>query len=371
MFPLFSKPKKTIYTAAVVGLGRIGYSLGQDKKREQPASHTAALLANPRIKMIAGCDTDISRAEEWHTANYPLPAYMNTANLFARHKPDIVTVAVNEDNHLKVALDAINAKPKLVILEKPVALNTKDALIIKAEAEKNGVPILVNHERRFAEDYALARDYMHKIGEIQSINALLSSSLKVYDKAEESTGSYSLIHDGTHLVDIIMFLLEGILPAKTDSEPESHSGLLSRAQKSRYKPILHNPVVSGIFRDDSGAVRNVTALYETSVCPCVTVSLSGRSKYFGFDIDIRGTLGRICIGNGYFSVYKSAPSTLYTGFKSLTIDNSAKAPPQTLYFSNMVQNAVDFLDGKTELKSTLKTGIDALCVLEEIKAALM
>lgn len=45
-------PKK-IYTAAVVGTGRIGFSLGFDKKREQPASHTMALNENPRVKIIA------------------------------------------------------------------------------------------------------------------------------------------------------------------------------------------------------------------------------------------------------------------------------------------------------------------------------
>ena len=277
---------------------------------------------------------------------------------------------MNEDNHLKVALDSISAKPKLLILEKPVALNTHDALLIKSEAEKNGVPVLVNHERRFAEDYAIARSYMQKIGEIQSISALLSSSLKVYDKAEEATGEYSLIHDGTHLVDIVMFLLESLLPIE-NHETEETGGLLSRAQKSLQKPILHNPKISGIFRDENGAVRNVTAVYETSVCPCVIVSLSGRSKYFGFDVDIRGTQGRILIGNGYLKFYKNAPSALYTGFKSLTLDNSVKAPSQTLYFSNMIQNAIDFLDGEAELKSTLKTGINALFVLEEIKAALL
>ncbi len=366
MFPLFSKSKKTIYTAAIIGCGRIGYSLGQDKKREQPASHTAALAENPQIKLIAGCDSDLSRAEEWHSANYPLPAYMNTANLFARHKPDIVTVAVNEDNHLKVALEAINARPKLLILEKPVALNVKDALKIKMMSEKENVPILVNHERRFAEDYALARLYMKKIGEIQSIHALLSSSLKVYDKKEENTGEYSLIHDGTHLVDIVMYLLEELEGQKAQT---SHvTGLLSRAQNTLHKPILHDPIVTGIYRDEKDCVRNLTALYQVSSCPLVSISLSGRSKYFGFDIDIRGTEGRICIGNGYLTIYKNAESTLYTGFKSLTPDASVKTPDKTLYFSNMVQNAVDFLDGKSELKSTLQNGIDALRVLEEIKS---
>jgi hypothetical protein len=33
----------------------------------------------------------------------------------------------------------------------------------------------------------------------------------------------------------------------------------------------------------------------------------------------------------------------------------------------MMQNAVDFLDGKTELKSTLDTGIETLQILEQIK----
>jgi len=33
----------------------------------------------------------------------------------------------------------------------------------------------------------------------------------------------------------------------------------------------------------------------------------------------------------------------------------------------MIQNAVDFLDGKANLRSTLQTGINALSVLEEIK----
>ena len=33
----------------------------------------------------------------------------------------------------------------------------------------------------------------------------------------------------------------------------------------------------------------------------------------------------------------------------------------------MVKNAVDFLDGKAELKSNLQTGINTLRILEDIK----
>ena len=89
------------YTAALVGLGRIGYSLGLDKKREQPASHTMALLNNPRINLIAGCDTDSIALSKWQDANKKAVGYSDSANLYARCRPDIVTVAVNENAHLK------------------------------------------------------------------------------------------------------------------------------------------------------------------------------------------------------------------------------------------------------------------------------
>src|SRR5574344_1335961 len=119
------------YSAALIGCGRIGYSLGLDKKREQPASHTMALLENPRIQLIAGCDTDPTALDIWRNANKRSIVYNDSANLYARQKPDIIVVAVNEEAHLKEANNAINAKPRLVIVEKPGALNMVEALRIQ------------------------------------------------------------------------------------------------------------------------------------------------------------------------------------------------------------------------------------------------
>ena len=368
------------YTAALVGLGRIGYSLGLDKKREQPASHTMALLNNPRINLIAGCDTDSIALSKWQDANKKAVGYSDSANLYARCRPDIVTVAVNENAHLKEAVEAIHAKPKLVILEKPVALNLLEAEKIQQEAEKFQVPVLVNHERRFAEDFKLAKSYMKKIGEIQSIRAELCSSLCVYNPAEEKTGAYSLIHDGTHLVDAVLFFLEDDLPStlkkiSLENPSEKKGGLLSRASdlnnsEKKIKTVnslLRFPIVTGVFRDEEKNIRQFSAHYSTSKCPDVTIGISGRSRFFGFEISITGTEGRICIGNGYLKLYHREKSSLYSGFYSLLNDRSESLPKKTFYFSNMIQNAVDFLDGKANLCSTLQTGINALSVLEEIK----
>ena len=369
------------YTAALIGCGRIGYSLVLDKKREQPASHTMALNANPRITIVAGCDTDQAKLTQWQEANKNASVYTNSAALYSRTKTDIVTVAVNENAHMHKAIDAIRSKPGLVILEKPVALNLWEAERIKEEAEKYKVNVLINHERRFAEDFIAAKKYMSGIGDIQSIRAELCSSLVVYNPAEEKTGAYSLIHDGTHLVDAVLFFLEedGI-PSGIKKVPvkKENRGLLSKAEncgkcktESRvFNSILSNPIITGIFHDEKGNVRQFNAHYATEKFPDVSIIMSGRSRFFGFEIDITGTEGKICIGNGFLKFYKREKSKLYSGFYSLQSDKEIKPIKKTLYFTNMVKNAVDFLDGKQPLRSTLQNGINALVVLEEIKEKL-
>ncbi len=336
---------KKQYTAALVGCGRIGYSLGLDPKREQPASHTMALQANSRIKLIAGCDCDIEKLSVWHKAVPQASSYQRSSDMYRQEHPDIITVAVPEEFHKSEAIAAIEAHPLLVILQKPVARNSREAQEIKNASVENGVPVMINHERRFAEDFKKAKEYMKEIGELQSIYASLSSSLCLYDRRGESTGAFSLFHDGTHLIDAVMFFLDD--PAR-----------------------LGQPLMTGLYKDKKGSVRQLSAHYSTDACPDITVTMSGRSRYFAFEIQINGTEGRICIGNSYLKCYSRKDSPLYTGFFSLVNDKETKLPEKTCYFSNMIQNAVDFLDGKDTLKSPIDTGIQDLLILEDIKVGL-
>ena len=344
--------KKPKYKAALIGTGRIGFTLGFDRKREQPASHTMALRKNRRIKFVAACDNNQLRLDHFRRFVKKTITFADCSNMFATDKFDIIVIAVNENSHLDVTLDAIRAKPKLIILEKPVALCVADALKIQEEAEKYKIPILVNHERRFAQDYKIAKKYIDSIGELISVNARLDSGLRVYTPSEEDSGAYSLLHDGTHLVDIVSYLLE---------EENDLSDLESK--------ILYNMKLNNIVfdKEKSDVVRFVSASFESLKCPNVNINISGKSKFFGFEIDVIGTLGRIRIGNGIFEFYKREESKLYTGFYSLEKDLKVKRPKKTKYFSNMVKNAVDFLDGKAELKSNLQTGINTLRILEDIK----
>lgn len=342
---------KKKYTAAVIGTGRIGFTLGFDRKREQPASHTMALRSNRRVNLVAGCDNNGPRLAHWHRFNQKCAVYSDYSYLFAAERPDIVVVSVNEDAHMQATLAAIRAKPRLIILEKPVALNMEQGRRIQAEAKNAGVPVLVNHERRFADDYRIARNYMLKIGDIQTINARLDSGLYVYNPEKESNGEYSLLHDGTHLVDIVNYLLESKAP-----EEVSEGSMLKEMKITKITYDKEKPEI----------VRNLNVHFESSECPDINVFMSGRSKYFGFEVEVIGTLGRFKIGNGIHQFQQREESKLYTGFYSLADDRTLKFPKKTKYFSNMVKNAVEFLDGKAPLRSTLQTGLNTLEVLENM-----
>lgn len=339
------------YIAAIIGTGRIGFSLGFDKKREQPASHTMALFNNKRINLIAAADKNSENLARWQLYAKKRKslalAFSSSDELYKNVTClDIITVAVNEENHLEECLKAISQKPKLVILEKPVALNSEEAEKILEASKSTKIPVMVNHERRFSKDYLLAKSLIPKIGEIQSVVAELDSGLRIYAPEFEKDGTYSLIHDGTHLVDIVNFLLSDYFDDKNH---------------------LKNPILAGICKDDKNIVRNFTANYHTEKIPEIQIKMSGRSKFFEFKIEILGTLGKIVVGNGIHGFFLREESKLYSGFYSLT-KQKVKFPKKTEYFSGMVQNAVDFLDGKSaSLASPLEDAIEDLRILEEIK----
>ena len=343
---------KDFYTAGIIGTGRIGFSLMLDKKREQPASHTAALKENKHVKIVAGCDINDEHLLKWKSFNPDAKTFSNMEDYFAQEAvPDITVIAVNESAHLAAALMALRSKTELVILEKPVALNLEEGMKIKAATERSSASVLVNHERRFADDYRLAKSIMQsgRVGEIQAIRAVLRSSLPVYSIKGEATGGYSLLHDGTHLIDILNFFAE--------SERFASDGALK-------EPLF----VQCTKEKDSGDIVNLVAFWQTKGGVHVTAEISGKSSFFEFGVEITGTCGKVIIGNGFASEFIAKPSRLYTGFKSLEENKETRFPRKTRYFANVVKNAVAFLDGRESLISTLDDGLAVMMAIEEIKA---
>jgi predicted dehydrogenase len=333
------------FTAGIIGVGRIGFTLQFDRKREQPASHALALHKNSHIELICAADVDHAQLDLFASRYKQSRTYTDAKTMLDEESPDIVVVAVNEEEHCRMAELAIESGPALVILEKPVAPTLSQARQIARKAAEYHVPVCINHERRFSRDYQMVRRILEngEIGTLHTINARLWSGLHVWGPDCAVKGDCSLIHDGTHLIDTMSYLLQ---------------------DRQLPKPVLDN------VRKSRKTVSQLNWHYNVKDGPVCFVEVVGDKTFFGFELECIADRGRVVIGNGYLKVTRAKPSPYYSNFKSLLPELKYRRPMKTAYFSGMVENCVDHLDGSGQLISSLETGINAVKNLQAVAGLL-
>lgn len=186
--------------AAVIGLGRIGWWLeANDPLREKPCTHVGAYLENPEINLVAVCDTDPQRLDEFNDwikqLSSPIPSpvatYSSYIDMMMKEEPDIVSVATPTDtheslvNHLASSFHGLKA----IFCEKPICDNPVYAPRMIHLCKISGVSLAINHTRRWDPFY---RDVKRRIdeGEIGEVLSFL--------------GRYSsgAVREGVHMADL-------------------------------------------------------------------------------------------------------------------------------------------------------------------------
>ncbi|MCF7928221.1 MAG: Gfo/Idh/MocA family oxidoreductase [Spirochaetales bacterium] len=308
--------RKELLRCGIVGLGRIGSLLEKDKLREKPCSHAGAIHRNRQTELSAGCDIDKDRRDlfqrQWKCGSL----YHDYNDFFSETDLDLVTIATPPETHLPILEAAAGAGIKTAVCEKPLAGTLEDAKRIVALHNSGRVRILVNHERRYSADYQLVRRRIREsvYGELRSVHA------KIYMGNTRSRSEVAF-WDGTHLLDIINFLIDGSLQIRhvRASEDKDRSNFLVAAE------------VSGNERLDGVPVL---------------VEIGTRRNYIHFEVDCFFEKGRVIVGNGIYREYESRKSPYYEGMRSLVLVKR-KLRGKTGYFSNMFQDAVLLAQGKT------------------------
>jgi predicted dehydrogenase len=321
--------------AVIVGLGRIASLLEDDALREKPCTHAGALAANPHCGLVAGCDIDEERrrlfAQKWQT-----PVYADAAEMLRIHRPQILAIATHPDSHFHYCRLAADSGVPVIICEKPLADTVGEARKIERLAQ-NGLAVIVNHERRYSEDYIRAKAILGsgRLGRLLSVRSVLcmGRTKRLVDV---------LWHDGTHLADAVMFLTGAVLKHRRrwGAQLAANSGTawLEGELLVEQRPV---PVVMEI-----GAERD----------------------HLVFEMEFSCEKGRLRIGNGIFEVWESVSSPYAEQFRSLKQTNDAFTGP-TGYFANMVQDAIDcVIDPGRQPRSTAADGLRVIEYLHSVKA---
>lgn len=194
------------FNVLIIGLGLIGMRFGFDSKRNQPASHIAAVLANPSLQLIGVCDVDKNAIELFKKKYGNEIDTFDNYTMMIEHlitkkiKCDIIVIATPDSNHgeiLKLLITKLTnlTKPLIIFCEKPLTSDTLSAEKLKKISRDPNLKIIVNHGRRWSHIWQEAYRLKKKIGDIESASFYFSTSPENREIIQ--------IRDGIHIADLI------------------------------------------------------------------------------------------------------------------------------------------------------------------------
>jgi len=288
-----SRSQPTPVNAALIGCGRIGFLLEKDPLRNKPCTHFGGAM-KAGIRITLACDIDRAKLSQFGSAAGVAPCmlYGDYRLLLRECRPELVIVATWTESHAKIAALAARSGAKVIVCEKPVSPSLKSARALIRECEKSNTHLIINHERRYDYRYRAAKRIIDAgaIGGVKTVHAsILTGGYR--GKSDPSEGGGPLLHDGTHMIDIIRFFFGDI--ASVDARFER-----SRGRRSGFEDRC-----AGWLRTKGGVD--------------VFIEAGGCRRFFLFELDISGTDGRLVIGNGFQRLFTSRTSRLYRGFRDL------------------------------------------------------
>ncbi len=245
------------YRVGLVGATGISARRPEDPpapfENEITVSHAAALALLPDADLVAVCDLVPELLEDFKTVwarEWPDAAtYTDYGEMLARESLDIVGVVTSDHRHADIVVDAVAAGVKGVMCEKPLATTLEDAdRMIRACAER-GVPIHVNHTRRW-------NPLMHKVRD--DVRAGLIGPLNAVIAYHGGTRAM-MFRNGTHIIDAVCFFAESE-PARVFARLEDGFEHWDRYRGDGGKLPENDPGAAGMVLFRNG----ITALYNCS-----------------------------------------------------------------------------------------------------------
>lgn len=155
------------YTAAIAGCGSIG------------EAHMDGYSRVKDLKVIAVADP-VRPARETYLRQYGIElAYETVGEMVRKARPDIVSVCAWHKLHMPLTVAAAQPGVKGIICEKPMATSLAEADAMIEACEKNGIRLVISHQRRFTPGWEKARGLVKQgaIGAPQSVEIRVAEGL--------------------------------------------------------------------------------------------------------------------------------------------------------------------------------------------------
>jgi len=199
------------YRVCIVGLTGIaaGGPMPQGEAgfgSEMPHSHASAYHFLPETEVVGVCDLVQDRIDgfqqNWRGVWPEVKGFTDYKEMLAELKPDLLSVVTSDNQHADIVVHAAENGVRGIFCEKPIATCLADADRMIEAVERNGVPMTINHTRRWQPIYRQVKAEVAKgaIGDLKRIVLSLGGPRAL------------LFRNGTHVIDTLVWF--------AGSEPE-------------------------------------------------------------------------------------------------------------------------------------------------------
>ncbi len=177
------------YKAVILGCG------------PRAAAHIEAYAGIKEMHLNAACDKRRERLDEYGR-KYRIPRlYEDLETMLKEEKPDVLHIVTPPAIREEPMELAARFNVRGIIVEKPIALNPAQANKIKVLAERTGMKIAVNMQRRYFRTCRELKKILDegKIGDIHWIRCVTRGNI---------------LSCGPHMVDLVLYFLNDVIPSR-------------------------------------------------------------------------------------------------------------------------------------------------------------
>ena len=176
------------------------------------AAHMPGYSKLPEAEMVACCDIDKKKAKE-AAGKFGIPkTYKNYPDLLKMDEIEAVSVCTPNLAHLEPTVAALRAG-KHVLVEKPMAMDSKQAAAMVAAAKENDRKLMVGLNNRWRADVQALKRFVDA-GELGEIYFAKAQCLRrrgipgwgVFTQKDKQGGG-PLVDLGVHIMDAAMYLM--------------------------------------------------------------------------------------------------------------------------------------------------------------------
>jgi len=157
-------------------------------------------------KLIAISRQQVDKGRQ-QAAHHGIQFFPDYRDLVADPAIQAVLVVAPPDLNISIALEAIK-HGKAILLEKPLALNSREGRHIVEAANQAGVPLMTGHTLRYEPVIRKIHEVGSTLGHLQSLSGTMHLEERPEANRVQGTGHGVLLEFGIHLLDWVRVMLQ-------------------------------------------------------------------------------------------------------------------------------------------------------------------